>query len=190
MHNIHHADYPLNVNKKSVQTEWDQYAAHEDWQEGCTGLDKNIRWIESPVYETYEEAEKAIEKLDKGWYDQLAVKYKDNIPLTTKSEKLKELEQKVSDAYKEYDKRSSALYVKTRTSEYIGCSACRSRLSSKHLVSNRCPVCHADLRPETTLKLIAAAETKWKKAQQAIKEYIDKHSKKEVRWLVKIEYHT
>lgn len=37
-HNIHYATYRENVNKKIVQNEWDEYAAHEDWQEGCSGL--------------------------------------------------------------------------------------------------------------------------------------------------------
>ena len=45
-HNIHYATYPENINKQVVQYEWDEYAAHEDWQEGCSGLPGKIRWID------------------------------------------------------------------------------------------------------------------------------------------------
>ena len=45
-HNIRHTTYPEKVNKKAVQAEWDEYAAHEGWQEGCSGLCQPIRWID------------------------------------------------------------------------------------------------------------------------------------------------
>ena len=44
-HSIHYGTYNENVNKKSVQADWDHYAAMEDWQEGCSGLPGEIRWI-------------------------------------------------------------------------------------------------------------------------------------------------
>ena len=66
-HNIHYATYPENVNKKIVQNEWDEYAAHEDWQEGCSGLPGKIRWLDH-VCDTPEEAEEYISSHDKGNY--------------------------------------------------------------------------------------------------------------------------
>lgn len=188
-HNIHHADYPLNVNKKAVQAEWDDYAAHEDWQEGCTGLDKNIRWIESPIYSSYEEALKAVEKLDRGWYDQLAVKYYDRIP-EKDDKKLSKIKEETILAMKEYNKRNEALYSKTLKANLITCKRCNSKLSKEYLKSNFCPVCHADLRPDHILNSIRAAKDKWTRKQEAVKDYVVKHGKKETRWLVKIEYHT
>lgn len=188
MHNVEHYDYKENIDKKAVYTDLNNYVEHATWAEGGNGIEP-IRWNDY-VCESYEAAKEWIQKHDKGWYDQLAVKYKTPVRESRKSDKLKELEQKILDAYSEYNKRNNALYPKTRTSEYIGCGQCGSKLSSKHLTSNRCPVCHEDLRPETMLKSIAAAEAKWKRAQAIKKEYVDKHSKKEIRWLVKIEYHT
>ena len=58
-HNIHFAEYSENVNKKQVQAEWDDYAAKEDWQEGCSGLGSDIRWIDH-VCESREKAEEYI----------------------------------------------------------------------------------------------------------------------------------
>ncbi len=187
-HNIEHYDYHENVSKNQVQKDLDTYVSHCTWQEGGGGIDP-IRWNDF-ICEDYDSAVKWIEKHDKGWYDCLAVKYKEPIRTKEKSAKVIELEKKVSETGKLYNDRCNVLYPKTRTSEYIGCGKCGSRLASKYLNTNHCPVCHADLRPETTLKAIAAAKAKWNRAQDSLFEYIKNHSKKEIRWLVKIEYHT
>lgn len=75
-HNILMRDYENSVSRQKVQKAMDNYAAMEDWQEGCTGVNP-IRWIESPVLTNREEAEKYIKAHDRGWYDCLAVRYKD-----------------------------------------------------------------------------------------------------------------
>lgn len=188
MHNIEYYDYKEDVDKRKVFDVLNDYVERRTWEEGGGGIGR-IRWNEV-LCENYDEAQKWIESHDSGWYDCLAVKFKSPIQEKEKSAKLKELDAKIKETYEIYDQRSSVLYPKTRTSEYIGCAACGSRLASKHLCSNKCPVCHADLRPETMLKSIATAKAKWDKAQEARKEYVAKHSKKEIRWLVKIEYHT
>lgn len=186
MHNIEHYDYREDVDKKVVQAELNEYVSHRTWQEGGDGIDP-IRW-NNYVCKNYKEAEKWIEQNDKGWYDQLAVKYYS--PIDTKTAKLDELDKKIREAYKVFDERNGVCYPKTRTSEFIGCGKCKSRMASKYLSGNFCPVCHTDLRPETMIKSIEAARTKWENAQKNRAEYVDKHSKKEIRWLVKIEYHT
>lgn len=186
MHNIEFYDYKENVDRTKVWAELSDYVEHCTWTEGGNGIEF-IRWNEY-VCSSYEEAKKWIEEHDKGWYEQLAVKY--YAPINTKTAKTEELDKKIKEAYDIYSQRNNACYPKTRTSEFIGCGKCKSRLASKYLLGNFCPVCRTDLRPDTTLKAIAAAKTKWENAQKAKKEYIDKHSKKEIRWLVKIEYHT
>ena len=86
-HNVRYRDYPENVNKRKVQTDWDTFVAHEDWQEGASGLPSGIRWIDSVICNSYDAAQKYIESIDSGWYDQLAVRYH----VTPKSKKLDEL---------------------------------------------------------------------------------------------------
>lgn len=186
MHNIEHYDYQENVNRKEVQADLSRYVSHQTWQEGGCGIEP-IRWNDH-ICTSYEEAEQWIKEHDRGWYDQLAVKYYS--PLKTKTAKTEELDEKIQETYKVYNSRNSICYPKTRTSEFIGCGKCKSRLASQYLSGNYCPVCRADLRPDSTLKSIAAARNKWENAQKMKKEYLDKHSKKEIRWLVKIEYHT
>ena len=39
-HNVEYFTYPKNVNKATVQNSLDNYAAHQDWQEGCMGSDR------------------------------------------------------------------------------------------------------------------------------------------------------
>ena len=186
MHNIEHHDYKENVNKNEVWAELNDYVEHCTWEEGGNGIER-IRWNEH-ICNSYEEAQEWIKQHDRGWYDQLAVKYYS--PVAQKSAKIDELNNKIKETYDIYSKRNNACYPKTRTSEFIGCGKCKSRLASQYLQGNFCPVCRADLRPDTTLKSIASAKAKWENAQKAKKDYVDKHSKKEIRWLVKIEYHT
>jgi hypothetical protein len=187
-HNIEHYDYAENASKEKIQKDLNTYVSHRTWQEGGHGIPK-IRWNDV-VCESYEEAEKWIESHDSGWYDCLAVKYKEPVRDMVKPVKLVEIEKKISETGTLYHQRSSVLYPKARTSEFIGCQNCGSRLASKYLNTNFCPVCKTDLRPETTLKAIHSAKARWEKAQEDKEEYIKKHSKKEIRWLVKIEYHT
>lgn len=186
MHNIEFYDYKESVDKKEVYADLNDYVEHQTWAEGGSGLE-GIRWNDT-VCESYEAAKEWIKKHDRGWYDQLAVKYRS--PVHEKSKKLEELDQKIKEAYDIYNKRNSAIYVKTRTSEFIGCGHCKSRLASQYLRTNFCPICRTDLRPDTMLKAIAAAKNKWENAQKTKRDYVDKHNKKETRWLVKIEYHT
>lgn len=183
MHNIEYFDYKENIDQRKVINEVADYINRNGEYGG-----EDIRWCRETICSDRDEAKKWIEEHDKGWYDQLAVKYYSSI--NTKTAKTEELDKKIKEAYDIYLQRNNACYPKTRTSEFIGCGKCKSRLASKYLSGNFCPVCRTDLRPDTTLKAIAAAKTKWENAQKAKKEYIDKHSKKEVRWLVKIEYHT
>ena len=74
-HIINHAIYSKKVNKKAVQTEWDEIAARDDREEGCSGLPRSIRWIEH-LCASEEEALSYIESHDSGWYDQLAVMFR------------------------------------------------------------------------------------------------------------------
>lgn len=187
-HNIELFDYSEKVNRKAVQKELDHYAAMEDWQEGCQGLYRDIRWIESPVYANYDEASKAIDKLDRGDYDQLAVKYHYYHP--PRDDKTEELKRKVLAAGDEYRKRDSAVYPRTVTSAMISCKKCGSKLAREYLRTNFCPVCRTDMRPEYIMKSIQAAKNKMLRAEKEVSDYYTKKGKKEVRWLVKIEYHT
>ena len=193
-HNIEHFTYTKNVDKAAVQKELDNYVALEDWQEGCSGLYHNIRWLEDKVYDNCDDALEAIEKLDRGNYDQIAVLYNEISPRMRNSNgvdpKLAELEQKVREAEKEMNRRHHILYADTVTAAFIGCKECGSKLARKYIRGNACPVCSSDLRPEHMIKSFNVAKNRWLKAKENTRNYINRHGKKTVMWLVKIEYHT
>ena len=188
MHNIEYFTYDENVKRDWVQKELDHYAAMEDWQEGCSGLGRPIRWLESVgICADYDEAEKCIQDHDRKWYDQLAVRYYEPARGFT-NKKLEELRMKERAALDAYHAKD-CVWAKGLKAKYIGCKKCGSRIKREYIRTNRCPVCNADLRPETTLNAVKAAELRWKKAQAAANTYLHDHAKKTVKWLVKIEYH-
>ena len=189
MHNIIMREYPENVNKKTVQEELDTYAAMEDWQEGCTGVSP-IRWLDE-TYNTRDEAEDAIERLDRGWYDSLAVKF----IVPNKNSSIKKCEERVKTTMQSYRdlKAKLANDFLTTKSEYVGCKKCGSRLSKKYLHNVICPLCSNTLLSETANNRISNAENKYKEAKKRLKEECSKSSKTKggkKLWLVKTEYHT
>ena len=42
-HNIKYFEYKEDVDRRKVEAQLDNYVAHEDWQEGCSGLNSPIR---------------------------------------------------------------------------------------------------------------------------------------------------
>lgn len=189
-HNIEYGIYKENINKDKVQKEWDNYVRIADRAEGASGLGKAIRWAEGVApLNSEEDAYDWVKSHDKGWYDQLAVRFYDVEAVNTA--KLDELRKKCSDAQKKWAVKNNVLVRDTRTSAYIGCAKCGSKLSRVHLNRNRCPLCGEDLRSATELKALDNLSKKIDTLkEQARKEEAKQKKKAPVKWLVKIEYHT
>ena len=150
----------------------------------------SIRWLENqPVCSDRELAENAIKKNDRGWYDCLAVKFMEPVRGFSDN-KIEELRSKERAAMNLYSARNAVIWASVLKSEYISCRTCGSKLRRQYIQSNTCPVCRKDLRPETTIRAVETAKERLKKAQEATKAYIERHAKKTVKWLIKIEYHT
>lgn len=189
--NIHHASYPQNVNKAKVQAEWDEYARMEDWQEGCSGLDGDIRWIDH-ICDDEGDAYAYLEKHDRGWYDQLAVKYK-YYPKAKPTKETGDLKRRLKEGRERITKINEQAAIQNRTSSKIGCPKCESQLALKYLRGQTCPVCGADLRSPTNLDRLNKARQNVRDLEQKLKDAEEKEARKlkpEIRWLVKIEYHT
>lgn len=135
-HTIQHYDYPGNADKKKVEQELANYVAKRCFQEG--GHLSKIRWIDSEPCANEDEAHEKIERLDKGWYDCIAVKYYDtcNVPET---EKIKTLRAASTQAYRKCNELSAAFHFANAKSEYIGCKNCGSKIARKYLRRNFCP---------------------------------------------------
>lgn len=196
MHNIDYRTYPENCNKAAVQKNLDQFAAHEGYQEGCSGLSHPIRWIDT-ICDSYDEAVEYVKAHDRGWYDQLAVKYRElpfNLPRSkTYAAKL----QRRNELQKKLREEMSRVHYSPQTvkSAFLGCKSCGSKLNIQFLKGNYCPVCRKDLRPKTVLDNIQRLQSRLSEINAEIdsddKVFAKKQSDKAViKWLVKIEWHT
>lgn len=199
-HEVKYYDYPEKINRKSVQETLDRYVAMEDYQEGCTGLSSPIRWLESiSPCSSYEEAQDRIKANDKGWYDSLAVRYKiTRAVMPTKGmTNAADAVNKAQKAYNELKDKLNADFFGC-TSEYVGCKECGSKLKRSLLKKPNCPLCGRNLLSDTATTRLMNAKERIVNLQKRQKDEVLKEQKKavkadknaEVRWLVKIEYHT
>lgn len=74
-HNIRYYDLHCSRSKKQFEKSVDEFVAHEDYYEDAVGLPHPIRWIDH-LCKNCDEAYEYIESHDRGWYDSLAVQYK------------------------------------------------------------------------------------------------------------------
>lgn len=195
-HNVKHYTYPENVDKKQAEASINEFVTHATWREhegfGNT-LERPIRWIDQ-ILPDYDSAMRFIESHDKGWYDQLAVKYREGAPVKT-SKKLDALRQKCIEAEKAYREAESKVVAKDFKAQLVTCKGCNSKLNKDYLKRNACPLCGTDMRSDTEKKRVARLKELWQKAQKSVEAEETAMRKKnqqppKVKWLVKIEYHT
>lgn len=188
MHKIKYATYPEHVNRNTIQRELDQTARIEGRREGSSGLGRQIRWYNANICDSYEDAKEFIDARDRGSYDQLAVRYR---VLAEPTNEIKKLEETLNQARRKYREMGSKLHFSGAKAALIGCKKCGSKLARTYLKTNYCPMCGADLRPDSTKAAIQRQADKIaeleKKVQIAGKEAARKNGK--LMWLVKVEYH-
>ncbi len=197
-HNIYTSSYVENVDRRKVFDYWNRIAARENRGEGGHGLCKDIRWYDfSPIQADYETAEKFIKANDQGWYDQLAVRYYESINHGKTSQKIEELRHKRSDIYERIVDYDRHFCFEGHKSKYVACKKCGSKLSVEYLamqtVLNYCPLCNEDLHSETAKKHHDKLNDKLKIIDAQIDSEYKKllaKGKKNVCWLVKVEWHT
>lgn len=158
-----------------------------------TGLG-DLRIINSNgIYNNYDEAYNAIQKSDRGFYDEICCKYYD-YPELIKSKKFLDLEKRIQDWRKKYNDLKNKVHYKGVKSSFIFCPSCQSKINKEFIRTNNCPVCYAEMRPKTVLDTInryleimlgLQNELSLEKNKLELKQR--KNAK--VKWLVKIEYH-
>lgn len=188
-HIIDFTSYPENCNKKKVQRDWDIVVQHEDYQEGASGLPSNIRWLENFVADNKDEAEAYIKDHDKGWYDCLAVRYRDCTDIQP-TKRLQALKKRIVELQDKYYELNENIHYKNVKSEFVGCRHCGSKISRQYIKTNRCPVCCHDMRPDTVLNRLKSLQQSIKSAESQLTEEQKKlKNKAKIKWLVKVEYH-
>ena len=193
MHNIERYTYNENVDRKKVESELSTYVSHETWREGGGGLPSPIRWLDI-VCSNYEKALQYIEDHDKGWYDQLAVKFRE-YPKLEPSKTMISLDERRKNELSKKVEYAKAHSVSTFKAEYIGCPECGSKLKKALLRGENCPLCRAELRSKTTMETLKRYDNNVHELDEKIKAERLKMEQKNIakasiKWLVKIEYHT
>lgn len=135
------------------------------------GYHGNLTIHRNEIYKNYEEAVEAIKKYDSGWYSDHIVMYYD---ISAKGRaKVTEWEKKRDDFIETHS-------IYRRSSTYIGCPECGSKLYLGYIKGEKCPLCNTDLRPKSTIEKIKWYDKKTKECRK----------NKEKCWLAKIEWHS
>ena len=184
MHNIIFSELPEKMTPKELSAWVTKEVSHSGDRYGT----EKVTVLTNSVLESYDEAYDYICKYDKGYYGGFAVKYKKfSLSETTKSKELRERRKALNEARSEYEKKNS---IQNKQAQFIGCSACGSKLSRIKLGSrNCCPVCGADLRCKSVLEKLDNYTVRIKELRKREKEAMKKHPEG-VNWLVKWEYHS
>ena len=193
-HEIYHDIFKVTESKDRIFCILNDRASREGDSESGNGLNSNIRFLEHKIYDNEGDAYKAIEKLDKGWYDQLAVKFYD-YEKRKETKSIINLREKIKTKNEEFDKYKEKNSVKNRKSKFIGCPKCESKINKDYIKDynwNRCPLCHEDLSSDTLKKSMINKVNQIYDMQEKLRSQIkdnNQKGKKNVKWLVKTEFH-
>lgn len=206
-HIITHITAPKNCNRDEIV--WQIMDEAEREGDGYSGP---IHWHDDRIYDTREEAEEAIRRFDKGWYDDHAVLFRSytNLeePAPTKTESA--AFERAKAARKKLEDYIDSHHIRNLNQQTVSCPQCGSRLATRWMGPNEgrrnwnrndldaCPVCRHELRSLATMNHIHALEEKANEAQKKADEIKSERIKRwkkaqkkqaEVCWLIKYEYH-
>lgn len=186
-HAINYDVFEENTSKSEIYSSVNNAAVAEgDYHTSLPSID-----FKDVCFNSIEEAHQYIDNLG-GFYRQVAVKFKKNDGKYSKT--LTDKENQLKKARVDYNSLNSKIHYAECKSEYIGCKHCGSKLARKYIKSNNCPLCHSDIRPDSTIKRLDNMTAKIKKlekeyGEQKRAEDKKKASKGKTYWLVKTEYH-
>ena len=185
-HNIYYITCDENAKRAAIMADIADHAKRDG-----DGYSSRFTWHdEISPYESREKAEEAIKMLDRGWYDDHAVRFYD-YSKADKTAKMAEYEAKVAELLKAVREYRAAHSVHTFQAKHIGCPKCGSKLNKDYFTGEHCPLCRTDLRSKTTLDKIKWYEEKIADYRNRIEEEKRKQKKKAVvKWLIKYEYHS
>lgn len=183
-HGITMLSFKESTPKENITTEVQRYVCNKEHSR----LEYPIRWLD-PICSDYEEADSYIREHDNGWYDNLAVRYREPAANAT-TEKLKTLEAKRHELTGKIRAIEDDIPAKKFKAQLVTCKQCGSKINKDYLKSNFCPLCRTDMRSQTVQDNL--------KRLRARREEVDKQIRAErsklaesgtIHWLVKFEYH-
>ena len=192
----HAVDYIVVDSRKEIMEVACDFASENvDRQENPHGTyHGNMHIVDGQVFSSEYDARKYIDTFSNGkWYYDMAVQFREPVDFkpSAKTVALKKKEYDLNEKLRTYKQEHS---VHLRKSEYIGCPKCGSKLANKLFTGELCPVCRADLRPDTTKEMIRKYESSIKETHNTYEESwkadtIKQAKNGKVRWLVKVEVH-
>lgn len=179
-------DYPESVDKETIMREIDDSLENERGR-----YDPVFQGYVFSNMEPFEDRDKALEYL----YSDAGGKYYRNKNFGVryysredkkKTKKMQDLERRISETEGKMAKYIAEHSVSTFKAEFIGCPECKSKIAKRFIPStNKCPLCGADLRSETTIKILNGYKQKIKELNKLLETEIKKNQKKgEVYWLI------
>ena len=155
------------------------------------GLTEEIEWNEDPVLDSEEEAVNTL--MEKEDVPVAAVRFYD-YPETEKSDRQLDLEYM-------YEKQKRAIAKTNETVHYSGdnmkiskhtCKNCGSSIATAYIKSNFCPVCGADLRPDSVIEKQEKQVKRLEELEKKLHDEIAKQREKNkdsavVKWLVMLD---
>lgn len=188
----HIIDYITVKKKEEILPAAAQFTFENcDRQENPSGRYPNhqMHIHETPILASKTSAEEWIDSsYPAGYYNDHAVRFRVNPHPSKKMLGIQERLDRTIQQKEKYEKEHS---VHKRTSAYIGCPKCGSKLSMQYLKGEHCPLCRHDLRAETTIKQIKTYEKKIEdlrlEYEQAERDNNMKNSQE--YWLARVEVH-
>lgn len=187
----HAIDYFITDKRSDIMKIADDFAyCNVDRYENPDGRYHGRMTIHDDIIcESYTDALEKIQRLDNGWYDDHAVRYKDKDSLKPNKTMLA-IESKMEKLLADKQKYEEEHSVKNRKSKFVGCQQCGSKLSVEHLRREYCPVCGTDLRADYILERLDKYDADYKALAQKYHEVVkNRKDKCPLRWLVKVEVH-
>lgn len=184
MHNIEYEVFDGNKSTRAISDSVLNTIAHSGDGYGT----RSIRFL-NEVCDNYDQAVELLDKKAEGqFYPGFAVRYRRrSMEITPVVKSALEKRDKIDKEYRAYFDEHS---VHKRKSEFIGCPECGSKLANNRFRGERCPVCGADLRPQTTKDKLVWYEQKRKAADEAVRKAYNKNKVQATDWLVLYEWHS
>lgn len=187
----HAIEYFTTDNRKYIMKMAEEWASYNvDRQENPNGDYHGKMTIhDNIICKSYEDAVEKIQQLDNGWYDDHAVQYRDidSLKPTKTMNQIEERKAKlIADKFDYMEKHS----VKARKSEFIGCPKCKSKLAREHLLSERCPLCGEELRPDYVVERIKKYDEDYNELFKKYRNLAEKRKEScPIKWCFKVEVH-
>lgn len=104
------------------------------------------------------------------------------IPLIVESKKMKDIRERIEEEQRKCEEYGQKHSVLTFKASYVSCPKCMSKLNKDYLKNDKCPVCHSDMRSDTTK---ATLERYKKKITSLKKEYEEQRkNKKNIKYVL------